>query len=78
MMRSEFLIALLSMKYLHRSTKASSIALYETSLELPQRMYHIRNLRHLFEQWRNGEGNGRYKKIHSDAAKLGDFQIEGR
>ena len=41
-------------------------------------MDHIRNLRHLFQQWRDGEGNGRYEKVHSDAAKLGDIQIEGR
>ena len=36
-------------------------------------MHH--NLRHLFQQWRDVEGNGRYEKVHSDAAKL---QIEGR
>ena len=41
-------------------------------------MDHIRNLRHLFQQWRDGEGNGRYEKVHSSAAKLGDIQIEGR
>ena len=41
-------------------------------------MDHIWNLRHLFQQWSHGEGNGRYEKVHSDAAKLGVIQKEGR
>ena len=78
MMRSEFLIALMSLKHLLGATKATSIALHGASLELPQSMDHIRNLRHLFQQWRDGEGNSRYEKVHSDTAKPGDIQIEGR
>ena len=35
-------------------------------------------MRHLLQQWRDGEDNGRYEKAHSDAAKLGDIQIEDR
>ena len=42
MMRSELLIALMSMKHLLGATKANSIALQGSSLELPQSKDHIR------------------------------------
>ena len=41
-------------------------------------MDHIWNMRHLFQQWHDDEGNGCYVKVHSDAAKLVDIEIEGR
>ena len=38
----------------------------------------IKDLRLLFQQWRNGEGSGCYQRIHADAIKIGDVQLEGR
>ena len=73
-----FPIALMSMKHLLGATRATSTAPHGPSLELPQAMDHIRNLRHLFQQWRDDEGNGRYEKVSNNAAKFGDIQIEDR
>ena len=68
----------LLMKHLLGAIKATSIALQGPSLELPQSMDHLWNLRNLFQQWRDCEGNGRNEKAHYDAAKLGNIQIEGK
>ena len=76
-MRSEFLIALMTMEHLLRVTKATSIAIQGPSLELPQSMNHIETCVNSFN-WRNDEGGGSYKKVHSDTANVGDVHIEAR
>ena len=75
MLPSEFLTALMTVKHKLSAAKANSTALQGPSLDLPQSINHIRNLR---QPERRDEGSGLCKKIYSDAAKLCNVEMEGR
>ena len=77
-LRSEFIIALMSMKHVLAATKPTSVTLQGSAPEFPEAVEHIKNLRFLFQQWRDSECSGCYQRIHNYTVKIGDVHLEGR
>ena len=75
--RSDFAVALQTLKHVLGASRWVSLALQGPQEELQQVVKHVNLLKEKFQNWRNGSGSGIFDRVYEDSVEMiGELRID--